>query len=48
MNHMKIDAKTSLNYYYGLALTEVQELDIAEDPCNTKYDYSFEVGMEKT
>ena len=43
INRMKIDAKTSPNYYYRLALTEVQELDIPEDPCNTKHDYSFKV-----
>ena len=43
MKFMKINAKTSPNYYYRLALTEVQELDIAEDPCNAKQDYSFKV-----
>ena len=43
-NYMKIDPKSSPSHYYRLALTEVQELDIAEDPCNTQLDYDFKVG----
>ena len=42
-NYMKIDPKTSLNHYYRLALTEVQELDMAEDPCDTQPDYDYKV-----
>ena len=41
INRIKGDAETSPNYFYRLVLTEVQELDIEEDPCNAKIDYNF-------
>ena len=42
-NMLKIDLNTSASHYYRLALTEVEELDVAADPCNKDPDYIFMV-----
>ena len=44
-NYIKIDnPKTTQSHLYRLALTEVQELDVRDDPCNSEHDYNFKVG----
>ena len=37
----KFDARTVGSYYQKLALTEVNELDVQPDPCNTDQNYNF-------
>ena len=37
----KFDARTVGNHYHKLALTEVNELDVPEDPCNSDQSYNF-------
>ena len=41
--YIKVYPNTTANHYYRLALTEVEELDVAEDPCNTDPQYSLQV-----
>ena len=41
----QIDPNKSANHYHRLALTEVQELNLAEDPCEESQHYSFQVSM---
>ena len=37
----KFDARTVENHYQKLALTEVNELDVSTDPCNSDQSYNF-------
>ena len=39
--------KTS-SHYYCLTLTEVEELDLPEDPCNTDPDYNFQACVRES
>ena len=39
--------KTS-NGYYKLALTEVKELDLPDDPCNPDPDYKFQTCVKES
>ena len=41
--YIKVYPNTTANHYYRLALIEVEELDVAEDPCNTDPQYSLQV-----
>ena len=38
---LKIFPNQTFSHYYRLALTEVQELDLPEDPCNPDLGYNF-------
>ena len=38
----------SNNVYYQLILTEVEELDLPEDPCNTDPDYNFQACVRES
>ena len=48
----QIDPNKSANHYHRLALTvrvtEVQELNVAEDPCEESQHYSFQVSLKAT
>jgi hypothetical protein len=35
------------SYYYRLTLTEVEELDLPEDPCNPDQDYNFNACIKE-
>ena len=39
--------KTS-SHYYKLILTEVEELDLPEDPCNTDPNYNFQACIRES
>ena len=41
----RVHPKNSKSCFYRLGLTKVQELDVAEDPCNTDIDYNFLVSI---
>ena len=43
-----VNPNISTNYYYNLIMTEVQELDLPEDPCNTDPDYNFQACIKKS
>ena len=45
--YIKTQKSTTPNYYYKLFLTEVEELDLPEDPCNTDPDYNFQACMKE-
>ena len=36
------------NYYYRISLTEVEELDLPEDPCNADPDYNFQACVKQS
>ena len=38
---LKLNPNQTFNHFYRLALTEVEELDLPEDPCNTDLEYNF-------
>ena len=41
----KVYPKTAKSLFYRFGLTEVQELDVSEDPCNTDINYNFQVHI---
>ena len=43
-----INPNVSTNHYYNLIMTEVEELDIPGDPCNTDRDYNFQARVGKS
>ena len=43
-----VNPNVSTNHYYNLIMTEVEELDLAEDPCNTDPDYNFQACIKKS
>ena len=44
----KIIPSSSPSFYYRLALTEMEELDLPEDPCNTDPDYIFQACVRES
>ena len=44
---LMIDPNKTSNQYHWLTMTEVEELDLPEDPCNTNPDYNFQVSITK-
>ena len=42
---LKIDPRSTASIFYRLDLTEVEELDLPEDPCNTDPDYHFQASV---
>ena len=44
--YLKVYPATMANTYYRLALTEVEEMDVAADPCNTDPQYSLQVRKQ--
>ena len=45
---MKIYPKTSTSHFYRLAMTEVEELDVPDDPCNSDPDYNFQACVKES
>ena len=43
-----LKVKKAPNCYYKLKLTEVEELDLPEDPCNTDPDYNFQACVRES
>ena len=43
----KFDTRSSVSQYYRLALTEVNELDLPADPCNTDPDNRFHACIRR-
>ena len=43
-----LEPNRTSSHYYCLTLTEVEELDVPEDPCNTDPDYSFQACVRKS
>ena len=37
---------TPKSHYWSLVVTEVEELDVSEDPCNIDHDYNFQVRIK--
>ena len=46
--YLKLKKKPTPNRYYKLKLTEVEELDLPEDPCNTDPDYNFQACIKES
>ena len=45
---LKLNPYTSVNYYYRISLTEVEELDLPKDPCNKDPDYNFQACVKRS
>ena len=45
---LKLNPNSSGNYYYRISLTEVEELDLPEDPCNVDPDYNFRACVKQS
>ena len=45
---VKINPNITPSYYYRLALTEVEELDLPEYPCNTDPGYNFQTCVKES
>jgi hypothetical protein len=45
---LEIRPNETRSHYYGLALTEMEELDIPEDPCNPDPDYNFQACIKES
>jgi hypothetical protein len=45
---LNIRPNETKSYYYGLALTEMEELDHPEDPCNPDQDYNFQACVKES
>ena len=43
-----VEPNNTSSHYYNLALTEVEELDLPEDPCNTDPDYNFQACIKES
>ena len=41
-----INPNTSYSHFYRLAMTEVEELDVPDDPCNSDPDYNFQACVK--
>ena len=39
---LELNPNISSNYYYRISLTEVEEVDLPEDPCNSDPTYNFQ------
>ena len=46
--YRKVQTSLTPSLYYRLALTEVEELDLPEDPCNTDPDYNFQACIKES
>ena len=45
---LKLNPNSSGNYYYRIALTEVEELDLPQDPCNVDPNYIFRACVKES
>ena len=45
---LKLNPNNRGNYYYKISLTEVEELDLPEDPCNVDPDYNFQACVKRS
>jgi hypothetical protein len=45
---LDIQPNETKSYYYGLALTEIEELDIPKDPCKADQDYNFQACIKES
>ena len=45
---LKLNPNSSGNYYYRISLTEVEELDLPEDPCNGDPGYNFQACVKRS
>ena len=43
-----VNPNTSFNHYYNLIMTEVEELDLPDDPCNLEPSYSFQACIKES
>ena len=43
-----LNPNESSSHYYNFELTEVEEVDLAEDPCNPDPDYNFQACVRET
>ena len=43
-----MNSKIADSVYHRIALTEVEELDVPEDPCNTDPDYNFDACIKES
>ena len=44
---LRIRPNETKSHYYRLSLTEVEELDLPEDPCNPDQDYNFQAASRR-
>ena len=43
-----VNPNTTLNYYHYLIVTDVEELDLPEDPCNPDHDYNYQTCFKQS
>ena len=43
-----VNPNVSTNHYYNLIMTEVEELDLPQDPCNADPNYNFQACIKKS
>lgn len=44
--YIKLRPQNTPNHFYSLPVTEVEELDVSEDPCNLDWDYDYQVCIK--
>jgi hypothetical protein len=45
---LEIFPNETMSHFYRLALTEIEELDLPEDPCNPDRDYKFQACIKES